>query len=185
MANILSHYTSFDAALLILLGGKVKLGNILNSNDQEEIESIKELKENYLIFCGCMKPITSLMWFAYAKNKYGACISFNLKKGEKKRGLLATSKETPIVSKKVDYRIEAKDNNKVGFIKDAVFKDEVEYRYLYKGNRESVLVDINWNIIESITLTVSSFFTEEIVRSIVEKRIPVKLNVVIERRFNC
>ena len=44
--NVLTHYTSFDAALHILLTGKVKFGNILNSNDQVEIDLIKDKTEN-------------------------------------------------------------------------------------------------------------------------------------------
>ena len=70
--NTLLHYTSFCAALQILLSGKVIFNNIKNCNDQVEIDSIKGEEDNYLIFCGCNnKSIDSLMWFSYAKNKYG------------------------------------------------------------------------------------------------------------------
>ena len=181
--NVLTHYTSFDAALHILLTGKVKFGNILNSNDQVEIDLIKDKTEKYLIFCGCTKPMTSLMWFAYAKNKYGVCISFNLKKGERKRNLFMKNDKSAIKAKSINYSDKAK-KVEVGFTKDKVFKSESEYRYLHIGNNETFFADINWDIIESITLTVSTFFTASLVESIFKDRIPVDLSVVTEKRFN-
>ncbi len=88
MATV-THYTSFDAALQILLSGKIKFGDIRNCNDQIEIDNLPaEKKEYYFIFCTSEKNIDSLMWLAYAKNKFGACISFNLKNRKQKKTLL-------------------------------------------------------------------------------------------------
>lgn len=184
MANILTHYTSFDAALHILLSGKIKFGNILNSNDQLERDLVRNKTEKYLIFCGCMKAMSSLMWFAYAKNKYGVSISFNLKKGERKRNLFKKDDNYPIQTRSILY-CEQSANLKIGFSKDKVFKSEAEYRYLYVGDNDECILDINWDIIEMITLTVSTFFDKDLLYSIFDTRIPVPIQIKAEKRFNC
>ena len=184
MANILTHYTSFDSALHILLMGKVKFGNILHSNDQFEIDLVKNRTYNYLMFCGCTKSMSSLMWFAYAKNKYGVAISFNLKKGKKKRSLLKKSNTYTISSQSILY-CDQKENIKVVFTKDKIFKSEAEYRYLYVGNSDECILDINWDVIESITLTVSTFFDKDLLLTIFDKRLPIPITIKDEKRFNC
>ena len=105
MANVLSHYTSFDSALHILLTGKVRFGRILNSNDKSEIDMLLNNpdKEKFQIFCCCGKPMSSLMWFAYAKNKYGVCIEFIIKKPYTKKKLLRKNNGMIHKSRFIEY----------------------------------------------------------------------------------
>lgn len=184
MATV-THYTSFAAALQILLSGKVKLGNIRNCNDQIEIDNLPpDEKYNYFIFCTSEKNIDSLMWFAYAKNRFGTCISFNLKKGKQKKSLLKKEKKLGAwLTGNVQY--DSKLKFEVGFIKDSIFKGEKEYRYLCKSEQKDIFANINWGIIKDITLTLSTFFDNELIEKEVFKNSPVKVNVQSARYFNC
>ena len=184
MATV-THYTSFAAALLILLSGKIKLGNIRNCNDQIEIDNLPPNEKNdYFIFCTSEKNIDSLMWFAYAKNKFGACISFKLKKGKQKKSLLKKDKNLGLW-RTGNIQYDTKLKFEVGFIKDSIFKREKEYRYLCKSKQEYICTDINWDVIENITLTLSSFFDNELIEKKVFKNLPVKVKVKTAHYFNC
>lgn len=182
MATV-THYTSFDAALQILLSGKIRFGNIRYCNDKIEIDNLPlDRKDDYFIFCTSEKNIDSLMWFAYAKNKFGACISFNLKKGKQKRTLL--KKDKTIGEWNTGNIIY--DNNSIfksGFIKNSIFKREREYRYLCITKNRSVIADINWDAVEDVTLTLSNFFDKSIIESIFSKAL-VKVNIDIQNYFN-
>ena len=181
---ILSHYTSFSSALQILLSGKIKLGNIMYSNDLSEIEKYKNDEFNYFVFCTCASKIDSLMWFSYAKNKFGACITFVLKPNKQKKQLL---KKDQTIGKWSSAKIEYTDVHvyeKKGFQKECVFKREKEYRFLCKSREQEIVANINWEIVEKVTLTLSSYFDEDIIKPIFSK-VPVSVAINIQRLFKC
>ena len=65
-----------------------------------------------------------------------------------------------------------------------MFKREKEYRFLCKGREQEVVANINWEIVEKVTLTLSSYFDEDIIKPIFSK-VPVSVDINIQRLFKC
>lgn len=186
MATV-THYTSFCAAIQILLSGKIRLGNVQNSNDRQEREKVPpDASEYYFTFCTSEKNLDSLMWFSYAKNKLGACITFNLKPKKQKKSLLKKDEKLGRwFTKNVDYKDDNKNHQSdttKWFIKNQIFKKEKEYRYLCISKEKIVEAEINWAIVDNVTLTVSDFFDKSIIDPIFKKA-AVKVNINISIDF--
>lgn len=198
--SVVSHYTSFDCALLILTSGKVKFSCMLNSNDRNEIEYCKKHPESqHYYFCVSHKEMDSLMWFSYSKDRRGACIEFILKKKKRINTLIKSEKYT-IEKGNISYignpnkrKTKKKDNKiKAGFIKDWIFKREQEYRFLISTKKEpnteketNPMIDINFDIVEKINLYVTNFFDVKVLQKIFDSYDVLKnlVEVKIEERL--
>ena len=191
--SVVSHYTSFDCALLILTSGKVKFSSMLNSNDRNEIDYCKKHAESqHYYFCVSHKEMDSLMWFSYSKDRRGACIEFILKKNQKVNMLIKSEKyaikrgDITYIGKPKESKPKKKDNKiKAGFIKDWIFQREEEYRFLINTKEEPELIDINFDIVEKINLYVTSFFDVKVLQKIFDSYDVLKnlVDVKIEERL--
>ena len=191
--SVVSHYTSFDCALLILTSGKVKFSSMLNSNDRNEIDYCKKHAESqHYYFCVSHKEMDSLMWFSYSKDRRGACIEFILKKNQKVNMLIKSEKyaikrgDITYIGKPKESKPKNIDNKiNAGFIKDWIFQREEEYRFLINTKEEPELIDINFDIVEKINLYVTSFFDVKVLQKIFDSYDVLKnlVDVKIEERL--
>lgn len=160
--NILRRYTDVTSLFHILVHQKITLLNPSTWDDKNDSEFINIYKEkanfnSLLALCFTESPETYHHWKVFAPGSSGICIRF-----KKREFLEHVEKSRYVIHRKVIYK-KLKDLkkdkpsiNNLPFLKRYAFRDEKEYRIIYKSNSDNQYfksIDVNLNCISRIVLS--------------------------------